>query len=169
MQTFISNEQSYDTIYAMSIHLSIRQSSAAEDLTLAQNYYLMWQDYDMQDQLEKDWQVDTLAFIQEARAKHELVAFVAEQDGVIVGSAVAQVFQGLYPQVFHTRKYGYIWGVYVAPEARKKGIATQLTRACNEYLKEIGCTKVVLHAAPMAKCIYEKLGFTPSNEMILEF
>ncbi len=153
----------------MSIQLSIRQSSLAEDLILAQNYYLMWQDYDMQEQLEKDWQARTIAFIQEARAKHELVGFLAVQNGEIVGSAVAQVFQGLYPQVFHTRKYGYIWGVYVTTEVRKQGIATQLTRACNDYLKEIGCTKVVLHAAPMAKRIYEKLGFTPSNEMILEF
>jgi len=153
----------------MSIQLSIRQSSLAEDLILAQNYYLMWQDYDMQEQLEKDWQARTIAFIQEARAKHELVGFLAVQNGEIVGSAVAQVFQGLYPQVFHTRKYGYIWGVFVTTEVRKQGIATQLTRACNDYLKEIGCTKVVLHAAPMGKRIYEKLGFTPSNEMILEF
>ncbi len=152
----------------MSIHPSIRQSSATEDLILAQNYYLMWQDYDMQDQLEKDWQARTIAFIQEARDKHALVGFVAEQDGEIVGSAVAQLFQGLYPQVFHTRKYGYIWGVYVAADARKQGIAANLTRACNDYLKEIGCTKVVLHAAPMGKRIYENLGFTPSNEMILE-
>lgn len=160
----------YARLLRMSQNISIRQAKPEEDDLLADNFYLMWQAYDMHKLVAENWKEQTLAFIKEARAQHKLTSFVAEQDGVVVGSASCQLFQGLYPVVFQEdkRKYGYIWAVYVAPEARKQGLASKLTQACNDYLKAIGCTKVLLHAAPMGKSVYEKLGFITSNEMILE-
>jgi len=148
----------------------VRQATPEEDDLIADHFYDMWQAYDMQGILSEDWKEQTLAFITEAREKHALAAFLVEQEGMIVASAACQLFQGLYPTVFQEdkRKYGYVWAVYVKPEARRKGLAKQLTEACNHYLKEIGCTKVMLHAAPMGKGVYEKLGFKAINEMIME-
>ncbi len=151
--------------------LSIRQATSEEDGLIADNFYLMWQDYDMHTILEENWKEKTLEFISEARAKHQYMGFIAEQNGEIVASAACQLFQGLYPIIFQEdkRKYGYIWGVYVNPAARGQKIATKITRACNNYLKGIGCSKVMLHASPMGKGVYEKLDFVTSNEMIMEF
>jgi hypothetical protein len=40
--------------------------------------------------------------------------------------------------------------------------------ACRDYLRELGCHRVRLHAATQGKALYESLGFTLSNEMVLE-
>ena len=70
--------------------------------------------------------------------------------------------------VIACRKYGYIWGVYVLPKARCQGVAEALVRACIAELRAQDCTKVVLHASPLGKSLYSKLGFVASNEMALE-
>lgn len=88
----------------------------------------------------------------------------------VLGVAACQRFVGLYPWVFtpEKRTHGYIWGVRVVPEARRRGIARLLVSACRDYLRELGCHRVRLHAATQGKTLYESLGFTLSNEMVLE-
>jgi len=56
------------------------------------------------------------------------MAFLAEINGTVVGSASCQLFAGIYPHVLADahRKYGYIWGVYVELSHRGQGIAKQL-------------------------------------------
>jgi predicted GNAT family acetyltransferase len=80
------------------------------------------------------------------------------------------LFAGLYPDIIanRSRKYGYIWGVYVEPSYRKQGIATKLTAKTIEYLKAIGCTRTMLNASPSGKPVYFNLGFSESNEMRLD-
>jgi GNAT superfamily N-acetyltransferase len=51
---------------------------------------------------------------------------------------------------------------------RRQGIASQLTNKTIEYLKSLGCTRVILHASPFGKPVYESLGFSLSNEMRLD-
>lgn len=62
---------------------------------------------------------------------------------------------------------GYVWGVYVEPDCRRQGIATALMSQAASYLKEIGCTQVVLHASETGKQLYASLGYKESNEMVL--
>ena len=148
----------------------IRAATPEDDALIAENYRRMWAEYDLDKLLSDDWLTETLRFIAHARETREYAAFIAELEGEAVGSAACQVFQGPYPVVFQTdkRKYGYLWGVYVAPEVRGRGFAKALTNACTDYLKTIGCTRVLLHASPLGKPVYESLGFEPSNEMRLE-
>lgn len=88
----------------------------------------------------------------------------------VLGVAACQRFAGLYPWIFSPEKrtHGYIWGVRVVPEARRRGIARLLVSACRDYLRELGCQRVRLHAATQGKALYEKMGFTLANEMVLE-
>ncbi|MDZ4877137.1 MAG: hypothetical protein CLLPBCKN_006572 [Chroococcidiopsis cubana SAG 39.79] len=62
---------------------------------------------------------------------------------------------------------GYIWGVYVKPSYRRQGVATKLMKEAMIYLKEIGCTRAVLHASDTGKLLYSSLGYAQSNEMVL--
>lgn len=150
---------------------TIKAAQQADDSLIAEFFFKMWQDYDMDNILQDDWLNGTLEFIRDARERYQYAAFIADVEGKAVGSAACQIFHGLYPSIFRPekRQYGYIWGVYVRPETRGQGIAQALTKACNDYLKGIGCTKVLLHASPMGKPVYEKLGFVTSNEMVLDF
>lgn len=175
----------------MVIHPSgvlLRAATPEDDPIVAQFYFDMWADYDMTALLTADWQAQTLAFIAHAREYLDFGAFIAEvppKDTIVanqpapyqhsnhaevLGVAACQRFMGLYPWVFTPEKriHGYIWGVRVVPEARRRGIARLLVGACRDYLRELGCHRVRLHAATQGKALYESLGFTLSNEMVLE-
>lgn len=151
--------------------IQVRLSTSEEDALIARHFYQMWIDLDVPETaIEPDWLNIMLNYIEQARQTLHYQAFVAEVDGQIVGSAGCQQFAGLYPLILKTdyRHYGYIWGVYVEPAYRKRGIATQLTQRTIDYLKSIGCTHALLNASPLGKPVYDRLGFAPTNAMQLE-
>ncbi|MBE9157345.1 GNAT family N-acetyltransferase [Nodosilinea sp. LEGE 06152] len=150
--------------------ITFRASTPSEDATIAQHFYTMWRDLGVSaDSIQPSWQDIALEFIATARQTLDYQAFVAEVDGAIIGSAGGQRFSGLYPLILSPaqRQYGYIWGVYVEPAYRQQGIATRLTQLVVEHLANLGCTKVVLNAAPKARSLYASLGFCDSNLMEL--
>jgi len=139
---------------------------------LAENEYAMWRDLGAApDQIRPDWRAQTLRFLEEAARSCLGGAFVAVQEGRVVGSACGQVFCGLSPDLLepHYRRKGYLWGVYVAPDCRGRGIGRALTQAVVEHLRSVGCTQVHLHASPAGRSVYESVGFAPSTEMRLVF
>jgi ribosomal protein S18 acetylase RimI-like enzyme len=151
--------------------VTFRASTVSEDGAIAQHFYAMWRDLGVPaDGIQPDWKDIALEFIATARQTLAYQAFVAEVDGVIIGSAGGQRFSGLYPLILlpAQRQYGYIWGVYVEPAYRQQGVATRLTQLVVEHLTNLGCTKVVLNAAPQARSLYNRLGFGDSNLMELE-
>jgi GNAT superfamily N-acetyltransferase len=148
----------------------IRPALQVEDPLLAEHFVRMWQDIGAPPgAILPEAQAIALAFIERAQAEHAYAAFMAEVDGISVGSAGCQLFAGLYPNVLAPshRQYGYIWGVYVEDSHRRLGIASQLTRAAMDYLRELGCTRAVLHASREGRPVYEALGYAPSNEMFI--
>jgi ribosomal protein S18 acetylase RimI-like enzyme len=166
----------------------LRVATPEDDPVIAQFYFDMWADYNMTAQLSEQWLEQTVAFIAHAREHLDFGAFIAEMppedtivanqpashqhsdEAQVLGVAACQRFEGLYPWVFtmDKRMHGYIWGVRVVPQARRRGIARLLVSACRDYLRELGCHRVRLHAATQGKALYESLGFTLSNEMVLE-
>ncbi len=153
------------------INIKIRETTPKEDSIIAEHSYQMWLDIGVpENSIKPNHQDLTLKFIKQARQELFFKGFFAEVDNVIIGSASCQLFTGLYPQILQDeyRKYGYIWGVYVEPSHRRKGIAKQLTNATIEHLKSINCTKAILNASPAGKPVYESLGFSPSNAMQLD-
>nr|WP_026072461.1 GNAT family N-acetyltransferase [Nodosilinea nodulosa] len=151
--------------------ITFRASPPAEDAVIAQHFYAMWRDLGIPpDSIQPNWRDIALEFITTARQTLDYQAFVAEVEGAIVGSAGGQRYGGLYPLILspQNRQYGYIWGVYVEPAYRKQGIATRLTQLVVEHLKNVGCTRAVLNAAPQARSLYAALGFCPGNLMELD-
>ncbi|HEY2470611.1 MAG TPA: GNAT family N-acetyltransferase [Terracidiphilus sp.] len=63
-------------------------------------------------------------------------------------------------------KRGYILNVFVEPEYRGQGLAKMLTKECMEESRRRGLGVVALHASKKGQPVYEKLGFTMSNEML---
>lgn len=116
--------------------------------------------------IRQDWLEKTTQFIDYARRELRYQGFVAEQNDKIIGSASCQILK-LYPMVSDLYQKGYIWGVYVEPSYRRQGVATELMQKAMNYLKEIGCTKAVLHASDKGKLLYLSLGYLESNEMVI--
>jgi ribosomal protein S18 acetylase RimI-like enzyme len=152
-------------------HIATREATAQEDGLIARHFYQMWLNIGFSnDAINPEWLNITLKFIEQARRDLSYQGFFAEVEGVIVGSVSCQLYTGLHPNILQPqyRKYGYIWGVYVEPSYRRQGIAKQLTRMAVNYLKAIGCTRVVLNASPSGRPVYESLGFSSGNTMQLD-
>jgi GNAT superfamily N-acetyltransferase len=152
-------------------NIFLRETTEAEDGVIARHFFQLWQDNAVPETgIQENWLEITLEFILHARQTLDYKAFVAECNGAIVGSVGCQSFAGLYPAALarHTRYYGYIWGVYVEPAYRHQGVGTRLTEQAIAHLKSLNCTRAILHASPVGKPIYTKMGFQPSNEMFLD-
>ena len=61
---------------------------------------------------------------------------------------------------------GYILNVFVEPEYRGQGLAQMLTKECMAEARRRRIGVVALHASEKGRTVYEKLGFTASNEML---
>lgn len=80
-------------------------------------------------------------------------ALVAEDDGTVVGT--------LYLSTANAG-FGFVFGVYVVPEARRRGIAEALVRAAARILRDDGRPYLVLGVDTpneTARALYAKLGF----------
>lgn len=85
------------------------------------------------------------------------VMFVATTQGELVGMAGVN-----RSSMKNTRHAGSVWGVYVQPAWRGRGIATALVRACIAWGREKGLVTLrlgVITANPAAIHCYENCGF----------
>jgi GNAT superfamily N-acetyltransferase len=99
------------------------------------------------------------------RAAH----FLAVRDGRIVGMAGAFIKSDIPYCYFAPPLYGFIGDVYTIPEHRRRGLARMLSRRALDWLRSQPVAAVRLLASPQGRAIYEELGFTPSDEMVLSF
>jgi ribosomal protein S18 acetylase RimI-like enzyme len=146
----------------------IRSATSDDDLFIAESFLAMWRDIGVAEHdIVDDARDRVIDFIAHARAQLEFCGAIAEEGDVRVGCAAAQCFAGLYPLVLKSslRKYGYVWGVWVAPSQRRTGLGRRLTEHCVELLRAKDCTRVILHASPMGRSVYEAIGFLPTNEL----
>lgn len=148
--------------------IEIRQGDLADATRLAGMFRRMWLDNGVPPEgIVADAETRVARFLEEANRQNDLRMYFAMQDGTTIGGAACQRFAGLYPAILtpDMRDYGYIWGVYVEPEARRCGIGERLTSQCVKALEEMGCSHALLHAAPMGTGIYRRMGFESTNEM----
>jgi GNAT superfamily N-acetyltransferase len=92
--------------------------------------------------------------------------FMAEEDGVVVAGVGLRLIEWP-PGPLHPNSdlRGYVLNVFVEPEYRGRGIASQLmTRGDEEFLRR-GVVYEMLHATEMGKPIYERLGWVAGPEM----
>ncbi len=165
--------------------INLRVGTPADDPAVARCFYRMWRDIGLApaELLAPDAATRRVReFLTRGRAELELATVLAidadtntdkvaedPELGDVIGCAVCQL-HALYPDILkpQTRRYGYIWGVYVAPARRGHGLGARLTQACLEQLRARGCSHAVLNAAPKARGLYERLGFQANNEMRIE-
>ena len=67
----------------------------------------------------------------------------------------------------HTGKNAYITSVFVEPEYRRQGIASEMLRRIVARAQAYGCVNIMLTATDMGKPLYEKLGFIQTPNAML--
>jgi GNAT superfamily N-acetyltransferase len=118
--------------------------------------------------LAGDWETRSVAYFKRRHDADELRWFFADDGGAVVASAAAFLLDGYPSEICTNRRVGYVAGVFVDPRYRRRGLARAVTAAAVEWLWQVGCRAIRLHAAHNARPIYEAMGFEAGNEMILD-
>jgi GNAT superfamily N-acetyltransferase len=116
-----------------------------------------------------DWRSVVGAVYADMYARGTGAHFGAFEDGQLVATAGCIIKNDFPYSASKARRLGWIMDVYVKPAHRKKGLARQLTQAVVDWLASNNITIIKLGTSKQARDykLYEKLGFEPSNEMVL--
>lgn len=112
--------------------------------------------------------INARRYFEEKLPGGEYVCFVAEANGRAVG--IGGMFLYRHPPRPRSPRgvEGYILNVLTLREWRRKGIASEITRALLECAREVGAVQVGLRASEDGRRIYERFGFAPDpNYMLL--
>lgn len=100
-----------------------------------------------------------------AFSEDRAAGWLAHRDGVVVGGITVILTETL-PQYRSLRgRVATILGLFVAPEERGAGLASDLVSGALAHARRWEADVVVLHSAAKALPIYERLGFIPTKEM----
>ena len=110
-------------------------------------------------------------YFKKALANGEYAGWVASAGSDPIGGAGVQ-FRPLVPRTDPTGhllvagREGLILNVYVDPAHRRQGVARALMETLIQWAPGAGIVRLVLHASPDGRRLYESLGFVDSNEML---
>ena len=151
--------------------LSIRRATAADAGVLARHRADMFRDMGQLNDGLRDTLVEAArAYFAAAIPDGRYIAWLAEAGGEVVGGAGLQLRELLpRPAPGGSRlvggPQGLIMNVFTERAWRRRGVAAALLRELLRWCRASGIESVVLHASADGRPLYEKLGFTPTNEM----
>jgi GNAT superfamily N-acetyltransferase len=117
----------------------------------------------------------TAAYLAHAMPDGEYLGWIAEAPGPepeTIGGGGAQL-RSILPRPdgandkLELGPEAIVLNVFVDQRWRRRGVAEALMRALLTELSERGVYRIVLHASPDGRKLYERLGFEPTNEMRL--
>jgi len=101
-------------------------------------------------------------FLQQRIAHEESVLWLAEREGVVLG--FTQLFR-----MFSSVRTARIWvlnDLYVAPDARRGGVARRLLDAATQFAREDGAARIVLETTrdnAAARALYRNAGWAEDD------
>jgi len=107
-----------------------------------------------------------ITFYQARLAAGTSASYVAEASGSVCAMASVYKLVNHRSEIFG-QPSAYVSNVYVAPEQRRRGLGTALTRMCVDWARDHGCVVVRLRTSKMGRPVYAAMGFEQSDEMEL--
>ena len=117
----------------------------------------------------------TVSYLRDAMPRGEYLGWIAHDTvtpAAVIGGAGVQL-RAIMPRPrpegdeLELGPEAIILNVYVEPEWRRRGVAEAMMRAVLDSLAARGIQRTVLHASDDGRRLYERLGFVPTNEMLL--
>lgn len=99
----------------------------------------------------------------------EPACYLKMEDNMVVGGLAVSYYQMLPSGKNPSGLCAYILNMFVEPEYRKKGIATELLEFVISKCREKGVGKVALHATEMGWHAYEKAGFSKTENCMEKY
>ncbi|MBO0726176.1 MAG: GNAT family N-acetyltransferase [Blastocatellia bacterium] len=114
-------------------------------------------------------------YMRQMMAERRYLGWLVERESeAVAGAAHGEVVAGAgiiisqllpRPGAIEGGAQALIANVYCEPEHRRRGLARALITAMLDWCKRARMAKVVLHASPDGRPLYESLGFVQTNEM----
>jgi GNAT superfamily N-acetyltransferase len=158
----------------MSEEIRVRLATAEDIPVLARHRAEMFRDMgQLPEQQYRSLLAATELDLAAMLAAGEYVSYVAspaDRPGEIVAGAGIQIRRLLprpLPGATSIRlgPEAIVVNVFTEREWRRRGIAERLMRHVIEWARSHGIARLVLHASPDGRPLYERLGFEPTNEM----
>lgn len=139
--------------------MNVRKASLTDAKAVAKLSCLLWPDH-----LPEEMEEEFSALIE----NNDVAVFLAEGEGQTIGFAQCQL-RWDYVEGTDSSPVGYLEGIFVREEYRRKGIAKSLLKACEAWAMEQHCTEF---ASDCELDNYESfrfhlaLGFLEANRII---
>jgi GNAT superfamily N-acetyltransferase len=109
-------------------------------------------------------------YFEGALAEDNYVGFLCESDGDVVAGGGVQprlILPRYTPdgRILGTNRQGLVMNVFTEIGFRKRGLAEQIMLAIVDWAKAERIPFLVLHASDAGQPLYERLGFSPTNEL----
>jgi GNAT superfamily N-acetyltransferase len=154
--------------------VTIRRATEADVPALAYHRAAMFRDMGvLAEHLFQPLVDASLRYLPDAMQTGEYISWVATEgsDAIVAGAGLQ--LRRMLPRPDDDGGeliYGpqaLVLNVYTEPAWRRRGVAKLLMHELLSWTTRNGVKSVVLHAAPEARSLYEKLGFVATNEMRL--
>jgi GNAT superfamily N-acetyltransferase len=109
-------------------------------------------------QAQAFWEA-TYRYLSEALPRGKFLAWVAEEEGQIVGTSGLIFFEQAPTPTNLVGNEGYVLNMYTVPPWRGRGIARTLLEEIIRYVKHTGTPQLWLYATEEGRPVYEKFGF----------
>jgi ribosomal protein S18 acetylase RimI-like enzyme len=132
--------------------VNVRAVTAADEEALR----ALWEDFDREVPVDEGFAPESWeeAWVDLSRHAREGVALIAEDENGPAGFAFATALRG---------QRSHVTDIYVRPDARNRGLATELFRRLAAGMRELGAEWISLDVQTTnspARMLYERLGFT---------
>lgn len=112
------------------------------------------------------WREKYVSYFSAKQDADEAKVILAKSGTKIIGMISVSVIDDYHLHV-RNKKSGRVNAVYVRPEYRRKGVASEMMQVGLQWMKEKGCLTARLHSSEQGVFLYSTLGFKPRNEMEL--
>ena len=139
--------------------MTIRKAAQTDASAVAKLACMLWPD-DSQKEMEAEFE--------ELLESEDAAVFLAEGEWEAIGFAQCQLRRDYVEGTFSS-PVGYLEGIFVREEYRRRGVAKQPLKACEAWAKDMGCTEF---ASDCELTNYESyrfhlaLGFLEANRII---
>ena len=139
------------------------------DINLLVEQRLKFIEIDKEDNRYETIKENCYLYFENALLNNKCDVILAEENTICIGTGIVFYYESV-PSAFNvTGKNAYITSMYVEPQYRRKGIATNILNRIIEVAMEKEYRIIMLNASEMGRPIYKKMGFVDSNNgMILD-
>jgi GNAT superfamily N-acetyltransferase len=93
-------------------------------------------------------------------------SWVIEKETQVVASAAISIVSFVPTPADLSSKIAYLHSVYTDSGERGRSLATRIVQEALEYCRTNGINRMILNASHAGRPIYEKMGFSPSADMM---